>query len=1293
MKYLVVDLKEVSDYVIAEVVQGRSNPDTNVKDRRIGFIFAIGAFVSSGRLVEAFSRPSTQSGTIQFVTRLVGEMVSNESLNQVPILELTVETLLKLLAQVPKQYFQPNLLPVLSKSLATTSDGLQPEIISLALGVQKLFGHNIALDNPQLWNKNETLFGAKNIRNLLLPLNVSVRTVPRVGAVFNHILDALLLPSPTQHDDFARFCSFILGSLLKLDSTDHTYLALSVTAHFLQRLSPDQVELLLTPELLNALFLAIPRRKSVVFPAAKSIVDTAVNMGKQNQDFALAVLRRLTGPYGDLTVLDHFVKPGIMHTLTQSLDEAHLTQYASEIFADSYDPAMPSDLVPRLEVVKTLDAHAPTQAANKGKKKNNESGMDIDDVPVPDETVDLREVHVDPAVWKTTRQEALVHHLQRVANWTYATQASVVRKILNTLYYQAFYKCIALPEDASAASNASGKQLKKKKSENKLVASPQASMLAIKNVDITEKVREQISTTLSQLFDVLKVPQEASETSAENGDQKKRKRSMSTVDHAAFHHAHYWILPVVQFEKSLLDDSLHFAPITHGSALDDIRSTAESLMARIEPVLKVSDEIRRTRLEAFQALLIHLHIMINVDLEDSIQSIQDLAKVFEELFMEDESSAKKKATPSKSASKKAEEAPEEHVPEAIEVFTEILVALLMKASRSLRQVIEQNWVAFASLIGERSLDIVLTAFEEEQPADDEDEDEDDEETLLDLAAGDLVLKLDDASGEGSEESEGEKSEGDDKEEGSGEEDGEDDLEVSSSEDDESDNEMDEVARKKFRAVLEAAGAYQGSDESSEEMDFDDAKMFELDVGLAKVVKELNNVKDSAKRKREHKMTPLELQASEFRIRLLSLIDLYVEQQTTHVGHHHVEPVSTPSKKGSTPSKQTPTKETSSSSPFHTVYLNVAWPLVRVADVIASKKSLQPLMTRVLASIHRLAGSKPHHAAALPEKQVGSLYSLLSHLYSGFSQPSRSTQVEVRLTLIVFLQKLLLQQPSPKIKKMKDALHAALKAYADSSQTAIKSRALFVDLYAHILKRNASLHLLLLHGAGEVLVSCREGPQRAALALSLYATISKGIVESTEAQSHGKVDFADIVKEFVAVFKTCFVDAKIKPIHKKDLLLRATELFKISLAVNDGDLAKVQKLWNTDALSKFVSSHVPSNSLPAISTAAESFLSFVQTGKAKVFLPKYASVEEKYKAKKERKLQRLAQQNAKQSAQAPTAAASSEAKEKKSKSAKPVAEKMDIAEPDHSNEKRKARKTTSSTLADSSSAPPTKKKAK
>ena len=873
-----------------------------------------------------------------------------------------------------------------------------------------------------------------------------------------------------------------------------------------------------------------------------------------------------------------------MSTLVQSLDTPHLQEYASFILSDFVDPFMPSDLVPRMEVVKTLEENSKAP-----------SSMDVDDLPAPNENVELRAVHVEPAVWKVTRQEALVSHLQRVALWVQSSNTEVARKILNNVFFFAFYTCISSPSAAKTP---------KKGKSSMPQRSPQDSLLFIaENIDLDAKVRSALSNAVLQLVDSLKVAS-ASET---NGDDSKKKKHTQKVDEAPFKHSHFWVLPLVQFEKALLDDSQHFKPITGGKELDDIRSTAESLMAKIEPVLNVSDETRRVRLEAFQSLLIHLHLMINIELEDSIQSIQDLARVFEELFMDSNKAATPKKTPSK-GSKKQQDDSEEGTPEAIEVFTEILVALLLKAGRSLRQVIDQTWVAFATLVNERAFDIVLTALEEEQDAEDDEDGGDDDDLLLQLGS-DLGSDVELENG--------------DDEEVDEEEDGED-AEFDDDDDEEDDSETDDEAealtKAKIREVLKAHGAYGGSDDEDEEEILTDEQMFAMDASLGKVVKELQDVKQKAKRKRENKMSTLEIQASEFRMRLLSLVDLYIEQQTsTTKSPKEAEPETkkTPSK---SPKKAPAAVAPSPQSRFHTTYLNAMWPFVRIVDVLAPRKALAPLLNRVLASVHRLVKTRLP-SVPLSEKQVDSSYTILRHLYASFNQPSRPAQVEMRLALIVYLLRLLLEQPKPDIAKMREGFLEALKAYTDASHTAIKSRSLFSDLFPQILRRVPALHLVHLKGVGELIVKSREGPTRASLTAALFSTITRGVIEASESSSVEQVSFKSILAEFLPAFKACFADSKTKGPLQRELLIRATELYKVSLALSKGDLKQAQASWDVESLVHFTG-HVLSSSsakpLPAVTLAHESFVHYLEHGKPKQTSSKYASAEDKLKAKQARR---------------------------------------------------------------------------
>lgn len=1299
LKYLNVDLKEVADLVVTEVVDAKSNPDIGMKERRIGLLFAAGAFVKSGRLPEALSRSATQAATLKLIVQFVSELSSSASLKQVPLMELTIETVLSLLSVVPKAQFQSHIHPIFSKLLSATSDELQPELLSLAMGLNKLFGYHLSTDNPQLWNRQETLFGVHNVRNLKLPLTVTVRTVPRIHKVWSHLLEALLAPSATQDADFSRFVEFILDALLKTDSTDHTYLTLHVAATFVSKLNASQLSTLLSAELLNTLFVHISRRKSVLYEPARNLVEALVFAGRQNSEISMAILQRLTSAYGDFNVLDHFVKPGIISTLTKSLDSTHLEQHIAFLLKEFATPNMPSDLVPKMEVVKTL-----TSSETKPSKKNKSSSMDVDedsdnDVFAPNEDVELRAVHVDPTAWMIARQESIVSHLQRVALWTQSTHTEVVRKLVNNLFLFAFYTCTSMPssssQNSSSGSKTPSKKTKSSSSANTSSNAQNSLLLVLENVELDAKVRSTVSKTLLQLIDSLKVPsgdeekngksdKNSGDSAASDKDANalKKKKHVQKVDESAFKHAHFWVWPVVQFEKSLLDDSQHFKPITGGKELDDIRSTAETLMARIEPVLKVSDETRRIRLEAFQSLLIHLHLLINVDLEDSIQSIQDLSRVFEELFVEkDETNSKSKSTPSSSAKKSSKDSnkmdtsennEDNAVPEAIEVFTEILVALLLKASRSLRQVIEQNWLAFATLVNDKAFEIVTTALEEEQDA--EDSDMDDEDDLEELGS-DVELTLE-GSGDGN-----------DSEDDDAEDDSEGELEAlaklgslganysdadsdSDSDVDGEEDETEKAFKEKLRAVLKEHGAYGGSDDEGEDSDgetnFDDAKMFELDAGLSKVIKEIEAVKQKSKRKRQNKMTALELQATEFRIRLLALVDLYIEQQTsfsltskqkeTEAPAAVASQKKTPQKKSSVSAPSTPSQAPAKSR-FHTTYLNAIWPLVRIVDEIASKKALAPLLNRVVASIHRLVKTRlpQYDTCPLTENQIESMGEILAHLYAGFNQPSKPEQVEIRVALIVYLQRLILDQYEKQtgkeaqkkqkeaFEKMRDGFRAAMKAYADASQKAIKTRAIYVDLFPQLLRRQPSLHLPLLVGVGDLIAKCHDGPMRASLTIAIFGTITRGVVESsTETKNDASssssnnddkikeeskniiesVSFDTIINEFLKAFKTCFrVDSKSKSIHLRDLLIRATELFKISLAINKGDLKKCQTKWNHEELARFTA-HVISSSatpvLPAVDSANNAFVHYLTHGKPKQTASKYGGIEEKMKAKQARR---------------------------------------------------------------------------
>lgn len=1182
-------MKEASDLVITEVVQCKSNPDISTKERRIGLIFAVGAFVHSGRLTEALSRSGTQAATLQLIVRFLTELSKPEFLKQLQILELTVETILSLVQLVPKAQFQSQIHPIFAKLLSGTADDLQPEIISLALGFTKHFGYHLSSDNPQLWNRQETIFGAQSILNLSLPLTVTVRTVPRIHKVWSHLLDALLVPSATQEADFSRFINTVLASLLSSDSIDHNYLAIQVAASYLPRLNVQQTEVLLSAKLLSALFTNVSRRKSILFDACSSFVEACIFVGSQNVDIGLAILRRLTGPYGDLTVLDHFVKPGIVATLIQTLDAAHLQEYLSYVFSELATPVMPADLIPRTELVKSFEENTAASSA-----------MDVDDISAPNENIELRTITVDPAVWKVERQEALANHAQRVALLVQATHAEVARKILNTIFFFAFYTC--------TAPASSGKTPKKGKAAQN-TRSPHDSLLFVaENVELDQKVRTALSASLLHLIDSLKVPAEDTNGSSTDEANKKKKHTQQ-VDEAPFKHTHFWVFPLVQFEKSLLDDAQHFKPITGGKELDDIRSTAESLMAKIEPVLNVSDETRRVRLEAFQSLLIHLHLMINIDLEDSIQSIQDLARVFEELFMDSNKTPAKK-TPSKKAKKDDDMDVDERTPEAIEVFTEILVALLLKASRSLRSVIEQNWVSFATLVSDRAFDIVLTALEEEQDAEEEGDDEDD-----------LILQLGSDVEIGSDVENGSDDEEDGEDDDEDDEDDDDDEESGEGEDD-----VETMTKQKLREVLKAHGAYAGSDdEESDEEILTDEQMFAMDASLAKVVKEIQVVKETSKRKRENKMTNIEVQETEFRMRLLSLVDLYIEQQTS--GSSKAKPVEAPV---ATPSKKTPSKSpkkaaapapepVSPVSRYHTTYLNAVWPFVRIVDVIAPRKAMAPLLTRVLASVHRLIKTRLPSAETSPltEKQVDTFYTVLRQLYAGFNQPSRPAQVDLRLGLVVFLLRLLLEQPKPDVAKMHEGFVDAVKAYADASQTAIKSRSLFTDLFPHILRRVPALQLVHLKGIGAIIAKSREGPTRGALTNALFATVTRGVVEAEVASSIEKVSFKQIVAEFTTAFKACFADAKLKGVQQRELLLRAAELFKISLAIAKGDLKVAQAEWNSEELARFTAHVLLSEAtkpLPAVVLAHESFTHYLEHGKPKQTSSKYGSADEKLAAK-------------------------------------------------------------------------------
>jgi DNA polymerase phi len=554
------------------------------------------------------------------------------------------------------------------------------------------------------------------------------------------------------------------------------------------------------------------------------------------------------------------------------------------------------DVPSAVEYIKSLVDHFYTiDVSTAAKMKAAEDAMDVDEGEEenPDTTVQIDEAQANEDLLNSRRLWA-VNQIYSIARGKgpITEREDIIFAVLKFLFFHGFYELEDNEEEEEEPKKDKKGKKNTPKKEKKIEDNPplplKRQLVPALSEQVQQVCQERFFTLLGQLGASGKIHAGA------NASEEEKAAILESEEKAGrMSNGNLWVYALAKYQIEVLDkdqtitavadlddDEVVEARAAALTFVEDIRAKRVAMESeKVNETDKVKLQARRQRLRhlrAFELLLSHLLVQVNVDPVETAQYIQDLIQSYNKIF---ETKKSKKDSKSPKKSKKAaedEEDAEESGP--IEVVTDILVGLLFKPSAILRDVVELVFKnVFCDQLTPAALKVLVDSikadpasllgggdddedeFDSEEEEDEEDGEEDEHEhehehSEEDSKKGKHAHKHD-------HDTKGSKSTPD-KKKGKGKE------ESSSDSDDDDDEDDDGEAPQLTVAVPFVEG---GDDDSDEGMT--DEQMFAMDKQIISVLKANKD------EKRKHKDT--QQQVMHFKFRVLDLLDVFLKRQGTN----------------------------------------------------------------------------------------------------------------------------------------------------------------------------------------------------------------------------------------------------------------------------------------------------------------------------------------------------------------------------------------------------------------------------
>eukprot|EP01130_Rhizamoeba_saxonica_P018078 TRINITY_DN8956_c0_g1_i1.p1 TRINITY_DN8956_c0_g1~~TRINITY_DN8956_c0_g1_i1.p1 ORF type:complete len:1106 (-),score=257.60 TRINITY_DN8956_c0_g1_i1:111-3428(-) len=333
---------ELSDIFKAIRNQYKTSQEQSVRGQEerdvwYGTTFAILGIIRSARISKEFEKLTNDMLAQEFVEEIISpiiEVLVEISHQKNFLMELTFQTLISLIQQIPKKVFYKFVNSKLIEIVYGSYDinNWPPEVLALTLFLKIRFGFKITEYFPQ-WKSDDIL--STNNKQLKYIFQSSSYTVPKLHILWGYVCDDIF----SSEDYNVATVQFLWGDLIdSFFSSTHgrKYLGFQLFEIFLSKLDRNDIPLLFTPNFLRCFTNNLATEDNYLYHQTKKTLDQLMRTAKADSDLALAVVSSLQGPNGNQS-FDAVTKTKTISELLKYLQPKSAERYLETLLSNFYN--------------------------------------------------------------------------------------------------------------------------------------------------------------------------------------------------------------------------------------------------------------------------------------------------------------------------------------------------------------------------------------------------------------------------------------------------------------------------------------------------------------------------------------------------------------------------------------------------------------------------------------------------------------------------------------------------------------------------------------------------------------------------------------------------------------------------------------------------------------------------------------------------------------------------------------------------------------------------------------------
>lgn len=330
-----IQMDDVLNFIEEEVVQAKSNPDVREKDLFIGYALAIASVLRSGRFKDTFTKgePKTCEKAVKQLTKMVEGLLNNRKGKKSYILEISVESALLILEQVPKQYWKGPFLDSFKGILELRIEDMEPAFLSIIFLIYKRYKYHISKVNDE-WAQG-SLLSPENL-NLVSPLLHKAQSSSRLHSVWIHIMDYIAgIEDSKERKSHVKSFIELLESFFDI-SNEHKFTALAILVEFLSSVQAEDLHLVISPNVINTLAKTSKKAKSNIKAVSLGITQKLKEIALADSNKAMAILLATQSLPGEAS-FDGETKSDVVKSIIQAFDAESCKIYYQHVLSAFYN--------------------------------------------------------------------------------------------------------------------------------------------------------------------------------------------------------------------------------------------------------------------------------------------------------------------------------------------------------------------------------------------------------------------------------------------------------------------------------------------------------------------------------------------------------------------------------------------------------------------------------------------------------------------------------------------------------------------------------------------------------------------------------------------------------------------------------------------------------------------------------------------------------------------------------------------------------------------------------------------